>query len=180
MYILSDDYRYIDYWKELIDAEVIFYDTLDDLNNEIIITNFSYITKFNNLNEIFSKNRFLVLDSAPSINKAKLLYRLGARGYGNIYMKKEYLLSAIEAIKDNNFWITPALIQGFFENGNKNKFEGLTEREKEIANYLLEGLSYKDIAQKLDITERTVKAHAQNIFKKKNVKNRLQFMLVMS
>ncbi len=180
MYFLSDDYRYINFWKEQIEGEVIFYDSLEELNNEIIITNFSFVSKFKNLNEIFAKNKFLVLDSVPSLNKAKLLYRLGARGYGNVYMKKEYFLSAIEAIKENNFWITPSLIQGFFEKGSENKFEGLTDREKEIAKLLLEGLSYNEISKKLNITVRTVKAHAQSIYKKKNVKNRLQFMLLLS
>lgn len=180
MYFLSDDYRYINFWKEQIEGEVIFYDSLEELNNEIIITNFSFVSNFKNLNEIFAKNKFLVLDSVPSLNKAKLLYRLGARGYGNVYMKKEYFLSAIEAIKENNFWITPSLIQGFFEKNSDDKFSELTQREKEIAKLLLEGLSYNDIAQQLNITVRTVKAHAQNIFKKMNVKNRLQFMLVMS
>ena len=44
MYFLTDDYRYIEYWKNQIeDIEVIFIDMLDDLEDEIIITNFSYI-----------------------------------------------------------------------------------------------------------------------------------------
>lgn len=178
MYILSDDYRYIKYWQSLIDAEIILYDMLDELCDEIIITNYTYIAKFKNLQQIFAKNKFLVLDSVPSLNKAKLLYRLGAKGYGNIYMKKEYFNSAIEAIKENNFWLTPTLIEGLFDRKTNEKFDNLTKREKEIANLLLDGMSYNEISEKLNITLRTVKAHTQNIYKKLNVKNRLQFMLV--
>ncbi len=179
MYILTDDYRYILYWQSILDAESILFDAIDYLEDEIIITNYSYISKFDNLNELFKRNKFLVLDKVPHINKAKILYKLGARGYGNIYMKKEYFLSAIEAIKDNNFWLSPSLIENFFNKQNVN-FDNLTSREKEIATLLLEGFSYQEIADKLNITLRTVKAHASNIYKKYNVKNRVQFMTKLS
>ena len=180
MYFLTDDIRYVDYWKQYLDFEVISIDMLDILENEIIITNYSYISKFENISNIFLKNKFLVLDNVPSINKAKMLYRLGAKGYGNIYMKKEFFLSAIEAIKDGNFWISPALIQGFFEKINSNTFDKLTLREKEIAKLILDGLEYKEISEKLNITLRTVKAHTKNIYQKFNVKNRVQFMLLFN
>ena len=179
VYLLSDDYRYINYWKSIFsNSEVILEEMLEELYNEIIVTNFSYISKFKNLQEIFSKNKFLVLDNVPSINKAKLLYSLGAKGYGNIYMKKEYLISAIEAIRDGNFWLSPALIKGFFEQKNDDRFSILTKREKEIAKLLIDGLTYPQISEKLNIKLRTVKAHVKNIYQKFNVQNRLQFMLL--
>ena len=179
MYILTDDYRYVLYWQSIVDAEVILLDAVDYLEDEIIIANYSYISKLHNLNELFKQNKFLILDRVPNINKAKILYKLGARGYGNIYMKKEYFLSAIEAIKDNNFWLSPSLIENFF-NKEDLSFSNLTAREKEIAKLLLEGFSYQEIADKLNITLRTVKAHATNIYKKYNVKNRIQFMTKLS
>lgn len=52
----------------------------------------------------------------------------------------------------------------------------LTEREFEVACLVLTGLSNSDIAQKLSISENTVKVNLQNIFKKLNIHSRLELM----
>lgn len=51
----------------------------------------------------------------------------------------------------------------------------LTNREIAIADELLKGLCNKEIANKLFIAESTVKKHVQNIFKKVEVNNRIEF-----
>ncbi|WP_122032449.1 LuxR C-terminal-related transcriptional regulator [Aliivibrio sp. EL58] len=53
----------------------------------------------------------------------------------------------------------------------------LTEREKEILKLLSLGSSNIDMAKSLFVSENTVKTHLYNIFKKINVKNRLQAMM---
>lgn len=52
----------------------------------------------------------------------------------------------------------------------------LTDREKQIATELVNGSSNKDIAQKLYISENTVKTHLQKIFSKLQVSSRTQAM----
>ena len=59
------------------------------------------------------------------------------------------------------------------ENG-ETKLEGLTKREIEVLKLLAEGLFNKEIAYKLSISERTVKNHVSNIFKKINASDRTQ------
>ena len=54
------------------------------------------------------------------------------------------------------------------------QLEKLTKREIEVLILLSEGLFNKEIAYKLDISERTVKNHISNIFKKINVSDRTQ------
>lgn len=53
---------------------------------------------------------------------------------------------------------------------------GLTEREVEVASHVLGGLPYKQIADALNITERTVKAHVANICRKTNVRSRIELV----
>jgi DNA-binding NarL/FixJ family response regulator len=55
--------------------------------------------------------------------------------------------------------------------------EKLTDREREIAELIGQGLGNKMIARQLDISERTVKAHLSAIFQKTGVKDRLQLAL---
>ena len=50
----------------------------------------------------------------------------------------------------------------------------LTRREKEILSLLAEGLSNKEIAEKLFISPGTVKTHVKHIYKKLNVKRRME------
>lgn len=53
----------------------------------------------------------------------------------------------------------------------------LTERERLVALAVAEGQSNKEVARRLDITERTVKAHLGAIFRKLGVRDRLQLIL---
>jgi DNA-binding NarL/FixJ family response regulator len=54
------------------------------------------------------------------------------------------------------------------------KLYHLTNREKEIASMVCKGITHKTIANALFIAERTVAKHAQNIFEKTRVSNRLE------
>lgn len=56
----------------------------------------------------------------------------------------------------------------------------LTEREREVALEAAKGLSNKQIARDLSITERTVKAHLKHVFERLQVKDRLQLALLLS
>lgn len=47
-------------------------------------------------------------------------------------------------------------------------------REQEIIRYLMTGASNTEIADSLFVSEHTIKSHLYNVFKKLNVKNRLQ------
>ncbi len=51
----------------------------------------------------------------------------------------------------------------------------LSFRENEVVNLLLKGLSNRAIAQRLDVSEKTVKFHLTNIFKIAGVKSRMEF-----
>lgn len=59
----------------------------------------------------------------------------------------------------------------------KYKFK---EREKEIVNMIIEGLSNKEISKSLFLSEGTVKNYVSNIYIKTNVRNRIQLMKLFS
>ena len=59
-------------------------------------------------------------------------------------------------------------------NQAKGLIEPLSEREVEVLRYIAEGLSNPEIASRLYLSPNTLKAHAQNIFMKLDVHNRLQ------
>ena len=55
--------------------------------------------------------------------------------------------------------------------------KGLSNREAEVTELVSKGLSNKEVANQLFVTEKTIKFHWQNIYKKMNVKSRAQLIV---
>ena len=55
----------------------------------------------------------------------------------------------------------------------KQKYD-ITEKQSEIIELIIEGVTYKQIAEKLFISPKTVDNHVQNIYKKLNVNSKMQ------
>lgn len=55
--------------------------------------------------------------------------------------------------------------------------KGLSNREAEVAELVSKGLSNKEVANQLFVTEKTVKFHLTNIYKKMSVKSRAQLIV---
>ncbi len=56
----------------------------------------------------------------------------------------------------------------------------LTDREREVADLLLQGRTYKDIAHRLFVSENTVKYHVKNIYAKVNVQNKVELVNLLT
>ena len=188
----SDDINLLTYWQKAIGRDVIIVDDVSELNgvkSSLIIINLSACKPSCEalIKELITnKNKVLILHRVPDLATAKTLLKIGAMGYGNALMREHFLLSAIETIKEDMVWLYPEfttqLITELPVNENKNNentLSKLTLREVEVALLLKDGNTYKDVAQKLYITPRTVKAHAQNIYAKLNVKDRVGLALLL-
>lgn len=89
------------------------------------------------------------------------------------------LKKAIFSVYNGDTFIQPDLIPilnvGLINREESTQtLEGLTKRELEVLKLITEGLFNKEIAYKLNISERTVKNHVSNIFKKINASDRTQ------
>jgi len=69
------------------------------------------------------------------------------------------------------------LIKSAIKEQNEFNINGLSVREREVLALVAEGLQNKDIAKKLFLSEKTVKNHVSNIFKKLNVNDRTKAAL---
>lgn len=131
----------------------------------------------------------ILLQSAPSVGLAKRLIALGAKGYGNSYMQTVHLKSCVETVLSGNIWVFPEFVYSLIGDINRDSpsapksesgFIGnLTEREREIIAYLLKGNSNAQIADAMNITVRTVKAHLGKIYEKAGVCGRLDLVLML-
>jgi DNA-binding NarL/FixJ family response regulator len=106
--------------------------------------------------------------------------QIGASGY---ILKDSDSASFFKAIRDANSgesYIQPKLAAELIKEFNKprgsriKKENELTQREYEVIALIADGLNNKDIAERLFISEKTVKNHVSNIFRKINVSDRTQ------
>ena len=92
---------------------------------------------------------------------------------------------ALTAISEGQLWIDNGTVKTLLHDaGNlspKGKISHITSREQEIIECICQGLSNKEIAKTLSLSEHTVKAHLSTIFKKFNVTSRSKLVsLAMS
>lgn len=190
--LYSDDINLLDYWKQSIAGECYIVYDIEDLykiNSSLIVINHSACKP--TCKDVLHKlnahdNRVLVLHRVPDFETAKNLLMLGAMGYGNALMRQHFLISAVNAIEEGMVWLYPEfttkLILQINEKSNTKQevnLEKLSEREREVASLLKDGLTYNDIGKQLDITPRTIKEHAKHIYIKLNVKDRLSLALLL-
>jgi DNA-binding NarL/FixJ family response regulator len=86
------------------------------------------------------------------------------------------LKKAIKAVFSGELWLNRKTMSNILSSGNIKKKEEIefTKAEKEIVSLICQGYRNKEIAQKLNITEQTVKSHCNRIYKKVGVSDRLQ------
>lgn len=104
---------------------------------------------------------------------------IGANGYILKDSGSVELMYAIKCVLDGDSYIQPSLIPALNSrlvnrDIDKEKIENLTRRELEILTQVAGGMFNKEIALNLNISERTVKNHISNIFKKIDVSDRTQ------
>jgi DNA-binding NarL/FixJ family response regulator len=77
------------------------------------------------------------------------------------------LIDALRRLADGETVVDPTIVARLFGRRRRaNPLDELTEREREVLALVAEGLSNQAIASRLSVTERTVEAHVQQIFRK--------------
>ena len=144
------------------------------------------------IQEIEKLNLGVKVIALSGYDDADLIFRamkLGAKGYVLKTMASAQLIYAMDEVASGKIYLPSALTSRFFEyfqNSFKNEAETsseenllsyLTSREEEVLDLLTQGNNYKGIANKLFISETTVKTHVNNIFQKLQVNDRTQAVL---
>ena len=126
-----------------------------------------------------SKVKVLVLTVHNEVEYLMKAVDIGVDGYILKDSESAELKKAIFSIVEGENYIQPSLIPSLNskmieKNRDEGKIESLTRRELEVLKLLAVGMYNKEVAEKLNISERTVKNHVSNIFKKIEVTDRTQ------
>lgn len=123
-------------------------------------------TGFDILDRIHDKNKkIVILTSYDMINYKRLALEKGARDFINKSLDVDEVIERLEKVyKDEKISF----------DGDEKIIEPLTKREEEILLEVLSGLTKKEIADKLYISERTLYNHLANIYTKLGAKNAIE------
>lgn len=147
------------------------------------------------LHELAHSTRLLTFSDKPCKVEELSLLRSGMHGYMNTYAAPRLLRRAVKSVAAGEMWVSRVLLSTMFEelreaNGNGRLHEreqieshpllqDLTAREREIAVLVSAGNSNNTIADRLGITERTVKTHLSSIFEKTGSRDRVQLAVMI-
>jgi DNA-binding NarL/FixJ family response regulator len=126
--------------------------------------------------------RILVLTMYTHDEYLLAALKAGADGYLLKDAPSEHVVEAIKAVSRGESMITPSMTKKLVnmhlqQTQVRRDDSNLTDREQEVLIGLVEGLSNKEIAEKLFISDKTVKIHVSKIFKKLEVKSRSQAVI---
>lgn len=112
--------------------------------------------------------------------------RAGAHGYINEKMNGSHMAEAIEAVLEGRYWVERNIMERFISDRSmvdgvytrvRELGERLTNRESEVLELVMQGLSTSEIAERVFLSHQGVKAHLTTLFRKFEVKNRSQLIL---
>jgi len=145
---------------------------------DIIMPKLNGIEATRKIKEIAPDIAILILTAYDDDEYVLGLLDAGAAGYLLKSARGRDLVGAIRAIRSGESVLHPKIIAKLLKRatitpaGEHKASDLLTERESEILSLVTSGMSNKEIAEKLILSQRTIKAHLTNIFNKLNVASR--------
>lgn len=125
----------------------------------------------------------LAASSHPTETEASQMLALGFSGYLHAYSPLAVIDSALSTVQAGGVWLGRQLMTQLLREIDKRLpskdlwAQSLTLREKEVAERAARGESNQYIADSLNISERTVRAHMSSVFEKLDVGDRLMLAL---
>jgi DNA-binding NarL/FixJ family response regulator len=136
------------------------------------------------------QGRIIILTGVRDSEVHHHAVRLGAMGLVLKEKAAEDLRKAIEKVHDGEVWFDRSLTASIFTRMSRaneakksdmeaTKIASLTDREREVATLVGEGLKNKEIGERLFISETTVRHHLSSVFSKLEVSNRFELIIFL-
>ena len=104
------------------------------------------------------------------------MMKLGACGYISKLIREEELILAIDTVVKKGYYytneVTNLIVGNFKQKGGKNEVH-FTEREKELLQYICTEMTYKEIADKMFLSPKTIDGYRDDLFQKLSIKSRV-------
>lgn len=135
------------------------------------------IQRIHKLRESAPEIPILIMANDPTPSFLQEAVSAGAVGVVGNPPSADQMRDAIEVVRAGGSYIDPAHTKGIFEaigTSGPSKEPVVTNREMEVLRLLFEGLSARQIASRLGLSERTVNTHVANLYRKLGASNRIE------
>jgi len=128
----------------------------------------------------------VVMSLTPSASESVSYFEQGVSGYCHALATPSLMHQIVDSIKAGGIWLGAELMKNMIQSIQDNQAKAklnkaslalLSKKEKQVAEWVTKGLTNKEVAKELNITDRTVKAHLASIFEKLEVRDRIQLTL---
>jgi DNA-binding NarL/FixJ family response regulator len=123
--------------------------------------------------QLSARTRIIVLTASEGIQHGLMALGLGARAIVQKRFAIETLMTAIRAVAEGLVWMPPT-VQAALALRERSRSRQLAARESEIVRLVASGMRNAEVAERLSITESTVKTHLNNVFQKLDLRDRLE------
>jgi DNA-binding NarL/FixJ family response regulator len=130
------------------------------------------------LTEKFPRMAVVILTQPQSTEVFLPLLQAGARGYLSVNLSSQEFVQALRILAKGDIVVSQEMVHGVkvelaADQALKNR-DDISGREQEVLQLVCEGATNREIAERLIVSEHTVKVHLRNILNKLNLRNRQQ------
>jgi DNA-binding NarL/FixJ family response regulator len=127
--------------------------------------------------------RIMMLTVSEDQDTLMAALKAGARGYVLKGVTARDLANAVRVVAGGDIYISPALAGGILFELTANKQDddpltSLTDRERDILSLVAEGLTNREIGDRLHLAEKTIKHYMTNVLQKLHVRSRVEAALL--
>jgi len=134
--------------------------------------------------------KILVLSGSPKTSEGVCALKAGARGYCGQNINSSLFRKAVKTVLQDELWAGHEIVTRLAEEmvadskhemptaRSTRALDGLSARKRQIADLVSQGATNKEIANRLNITEATVKSHLTAVFHRLQLSTRLQLALL--
>ncbi len=166
---------------------VTAFNEIREKNPDLVLTelNLEALSGINLIRKLKAAGLMSKIILLSSVISPLVIHKVLSAGVDGILLKSDHysmLMEAISVISKRKFLspgISDPLVNNFLSlnsDPNSQKISPLSDREEQVAKLIGDGITSKEIAVMLSISEKTVSKHRSNIFRKLNIKNTAQLV----
>jgi two-component system nitrate/nitrite response regulator NarL len=127
------------------------------------------------------EGRILILTAGISDQEAVLLIQAGVSGILHKHYSTGVLSDTIRKIAAGDVWLEKNYLGPLFRSVDRSRPPGkvrLTDRDRTVLRFILQGLTNREIAERVEVSEGAIKASLRQVFHKLEVRTRAQLVKV--